>query len=89
MNRKQKQVLTITQEEAAEVIQEISKVFRFGLDSLHKNGGSHKEKLESELGDLLCMITLVVDHGLADGDAVIQAMHDKVEKLKLYSDIYK
>jgi len=34
ITERQREVLVITQEEAAEVIQEISKVFRFGIDHL-------------------------------------------------------
>jgi hypothetical protein len=35
MNDKQKEVMLIAQEECAEVIQAISKVFRFGMDDVH------------------------------------------------------
>lgn len=43
MNDKQREILVITQEECAEVIQEISKIFRFGIDELHKDGMIHQE----------------------------------------------
>ena len=84
----QREVLIITQEEAAEVIQEISKVFRFGIDEQHRDGMSHRQRLESEVGDLLCMIDLMIDHGLADPGQIEAARRAKVSKLKQYSDIY-
>ena len=88
INERQREVLVIAQEEAAEVIQEISKVFRFGLDVAHRDGMPHREKLEIEVGDLLCMIDLMADHGLIDPARVEIARQDKVTKLRKYSRIY-
>ena len=39
MNNKQKEVLSIAQEECGEVIVAISKIFRFGFDSRWPEGG--------------------------------------------------
>jgi NTP pyrophosphatase (non-canonical NTP hydrolase) len=88
MNDKQREILVITQEECAEVIQEISKIFRFGIDELHKDGMVHQEKLETEVGDLLCMISLMTQHGLVRSDMVTQAIENKQIKLKQWSKIY-
>ena len=88
MNEKQREILVITQEECAEVIQEISKIFRFGLDKQHKDGILHQEKLEQEIGDLLCMINLLTAHGLIRPDLVTQAVENKANKLKQWSKIY-
>jgi hypothetical protein len=88
MNDKQREILVITQEECAEVIQEISKIFRFGLDKQHKDGILHQEKLEQEIGDLLCMINLLTAHGLIRPDLVTQAVENKANKLKQWSKIY-
>jgi NTP pyrophosphatase (non-canonical NTP hydrolase) len=88
MNEKQKEILIITQEECAEVIQEISKIFRFGIENQHKDGMQHQEKLEMEIGDLLCMISLVTSHGLVRPDKVQTASRAKEEKLKVWSKIY-
>ena len=88
MNDKQKEILVITQEECAEVIQEISKIFRFGIDQQHKDGMMHKEKLEQEVGDLLCMINLLTAHELVRPEAVTQAVENKANKLKQWSKIY-
>jgi len=88
MNDKQREILIITQEECAEVVQEISKIFRFGIDNLHKDGMPHQEKLEQEIGDLLCMINLLTAHGLIRPDTVTQAVKNKANKLKQWSKIY-
>ena len=58
MNEQFKQVFCIAQEECAEVVQAISKIFRFGLDEMYE-GRTNRERLEMELGDLQCMITLL------------------------------
>lgn len=88
MNEKQREVLVIAQEECAEVIQEISKIFRFGIDNQHKSGIQHREKLEQEVGDLLAMIDLMFEHKLIDTDNVQDAIQSKKDKLKTWSKIY-
>lgn len=88
ITERQKEVLVIAQEEAAEVIQEISKIFRFGIDQPHRDGGTHREKLQTEVGDLLCMIDLMIDQGLIDPVKIEMARQAKVPKLKKYSGIY-
>jgi hypothetical protein len=88
MNNKQREILVITQEECAEVIQEISKIFRFGINEAHKEGMLHQEKLETEVGDLLCMISLMTQHGLIRSDQVTTAVENKQTKLKQWSKIY-
>lgn len=85
----QKEIMVIAQEEAAEVIQEISKIFRFGIDKQHRDGLTHRQKLASEVGDLLAMIDLMVDSRLIDPDAIEMAKQAKVQKLKIFSEIYR
>jgi len=84
---KQEQILMITAEECAEVIQEVSKCFRFGIDADHKSGVKHRAKLEEEVGDLLCMIDLMIEQHIIDSDHVTQAKQNKRDKLKIYSNI--
>ena len=48
MNQKQDEVLRIAQEECAEVIQAISKIFRFGLDESYE-GKTNRERLQMKL----------------------------------------
>ena len=85
----QREVLVIAQEEAAEVIQEISKVFRLGIDDRHRDGMTHREKLQTEVGDLLCMIDLMIDHRLIDPTQLEIARQAKVGKLKKFSTLYQ
>ena len=82
----QEDILRIAQEEGAEVIQAISKVFRFGIDGEH-NGKTNREHLEEECGDLLCMIELMIENNIIDGQAVAQAGIAKKEKLAKWSNI--
>jgi NTP pyrophosphatase (non-canonical NTP hydrolase) len=88
MNEVVKEVLLITQEECAEVTQAISKVFRFGFDSEH-NGVSNHAHLAEEVGDLMCMIDLMIEHGIVSEAAVMTAKAEKLNKLVQWSGIFK
>lgn len=89
MNSKQEEILNITQEECGELIQIISKVRRFGIDEYHlKDGIPNRQRLAEEVGDVACMIQLLVEFGIVDVEAVENAMQKKVEKLKVWSKIY-
>lgn len=87
MNDKEKEILLITQEECAEVTQAISKVFRFGFDSVHK-GINNRQHLEEEIGDLMCMIDLLIDNGIVSEAAVLTAKDEKLMKLQTWSNIF-
>jgi hypothetical protein len=86
---RQREIMVIAQEEAAEVIQEISKIFRFGIDESHRDGMSHRERLATEVGDLLAMVDLMIDYKLVDPARLEIAKQHKVTKLKKYSSIYR
>jgi NTP pyrophosphatase (non-canonical NTP hydrolase) len=88
MNSKQKEIMLIAQEECAEVVQAISKVFRFGVTDQY-NGQTNKERLEEETGDLLCMIDLMIEEGMIDIDRVLQAKDQKNTKLRKWSEVFK
>jgi len=76
------EVLTIAQEECGELVQVVSKVRRFGLDE-------NRAKLTQEAGDVLAMIQLMIDFDIVDRDAIEIAKLNKVEKLKVWSNIFK
>jgi NTP pyrophosphatase (non-canonical NTP hydrolase) len=78
----QDECLEILVEECGEVIQEKSKIFRFGCyEESHKHPGmSHAECLEQELGDVLAMIELVRLSGVGISEAGLEAA--KQRKLK-------
>jgi NTP pyrophosphatase (non-canonical NTP hydrolase) len=75
------EILTILQEEAAEVIQVASKIHRFG------HSPDNLKKLAEELGDLQCMINLCIEHQLVDETKIQLYAKDKRHKLKTWSNI--
>jgi NTP pyrophosphatase (non-canonical NTP hydrolase) len=82
--------MDILQEECAEVIVEVSKCRRFGLDSVHyKTGLVHSKMLEAELGDVLAMVDILLDQGVLSRSGLDQAIAAKKEKLKQWSKIYE
>ena len=87
MNTNEKEILLIAQEECAEVTQAISKVFRFGLHGQH-NGASNRERLTEEVGDLFCMIQLMIETGIINIDEVDRASANKKAKLQKWSNIF-
>ena len=88
MDNEVKEILCITQEECAEVSQAVSKIFRFGWDSVHpKTGVNNKEHLEEEVGDLLCMVDILIEKCIISDSAVNGARKAKREKLKVWSEI--
>jgi len=90
MNNKIQETLDILQEECAEVIVEISKCRRFGFESLHfKTGIPHRQMLTTEIGDMLAMVEILIDHGLIDSIELSQAKQNKKTKLKTWSNIFK
>ena len=88
MNDAQKEIMLIAQEECAEVTQAISKVFRFGIDGEHKNL-TNRQRLTEELGDLHCMIELMVESGIISRKELFNASGVKREKLLKWSNIFK
>ena len=89
MNERVQEILDILQEECGEVIVEVSKCRRFGLDSVHyKTGELHQAMLEQELGDVLAMIRLLVESGVVSMDALEAAGERKLEKLRKWSNIF-
>ena len=89
MNDKQKEILLIAQEECAEVIVAISKVFRFGFDSRWPEGGvDNRSRLTEELGDLMAMVKLMDENGIINLEELSKAGERKITKLKTWSKIY-
>ena len=80
------EILIITQEECAEVIQAISKTIRFGLD-VEWNNETNRDHLEEEVGDLVAMINLMIQAEIISEDNVIAASEKKLLKLKKWSKI--
>jgi len=88
MNEQQKEILRITQEECAEVIQAISKIFRFGIDEVYE-GLTNRQRLAGKLGDLQCMITLLKQYDVVKETEIFSAELNKRNRLTQWSDIFK
>jgi NTP pyrophosphatase (non-canonical NTP hydrolase) len=80
------EVLIITQEECAEVSQAISKILRFGLNDQY-DGKTNKERLEQEIGDLMCMIDILYEKNIISQNMVDASSVYKRDKLKQWSNI--
>lgn len=90
MDSRIQETLDILQEECGEVIVEVSKCRRFGLDSNHyKTGLQHAKMLEVEIGDVLAMVDILLDQGVLSRSGLDQAIAAKKEKLKQWSNIYE
>ena len=90
MKRQVQEALDILQEECGEVIVEVSKCRRFGLDSIHyKTGIKHATMLEIEVGDVLALVEILIEHGILDTARLDIAKEAKKEKLKKLSRIYE
>ena len=67
----------------------VSKVRRFGLDNSYKDGGTQRDHLIQESGDVVLMVHLLVEHGVFTLEELQQACRRKEEKLKVWSKIYE
>ena len=85
LTERQLEYLDILQEECAEVIAVVSKIKRFGLHNynpLHPERTPNYERLESEIGDVLAMIQLVVQEDIGVDLKGLQAAKErKLNKL--------
>jgi NTP pyrophosphatase (non-canonical NTP hydrolase) len=89
MNNRDREILLIAQEECAEVIQAISKIFRFGFDAKHPNEDRNNlQRLEEELGDLVCMVGLIMNKKIVSESGVESAAEMKLKKLRTWSTIF-
>ena len=87
MTESEKQILLICQEECAEVTQAISKVFRFGMDCEY-DGRTNHQRLTEEVGDLICMIDLLMECKILNQIAVQRAVLEKRTKLMKWSSVF-
>jgi hypothetical protein len=89
MNEDLREVLTILQEECAEVIVDISKCFRFGPDQIMSGQElSNIQRLEKEIGDVQAMIDLLVDLNIGvTKQGINNNKVKKFNKLKQWSNL--
>lgn len=81
----EREVLTILQEECAELIVQISKALRFGLGDGYPGGTeTNYEAIGREIGDLDAMVGLALKADLYSSEARTTAARDKIERLKKF-----
>lgn len=85
MNKtKRNEILSILQEECAEVVQSVSKIFRFGDNETWK-GQTNREHLVTEIGDVVCIISLLVENQYITEKEIVEAAESKLERLKKWA----
>ena len=83
------ELLDILQEECAELIQAASKVKRYGVDSYNPiTNINNKDNIIREIGDVLCMIELVMEDMIITPEELVIAKENKLEKLKKWSTLF-
>lgn len=88
MNEDNNEVMDILQEEAAEVIQAVSKIRRFGIYNAKPGTNyTNREHLEEEVGDMLAMIDILMVNDIVSWGNLHKAKRAKIEKLKKWSNI--
>lgn len=87
--RKLQEILDLLQEECGELITAVSKVRRFGLDNSYKDGGTQREHLTQEVGDVMLLAELLIEQGVFNKDELEAAKIKKADKLKVWSKIYE
>jgi NTP pyrophosphatase (non-canonical NTP hydrolase) len=83
--RNTKIVMSVLQEECAEVIQAVSKINRFGLNS-EWEGVTNKQSLITEIGDVLALIHVLVEETDINitYDELQMAAFAKMKKLEIF-----
>ena len=74
------ELMTITMEDCGEVIQACSKVIRFP-------GDQSTEMLKKELGDLYCMIEIMIEQRILTYTDLVEGSRAKRHKLKEWSNL--
>lgn len=85
----EEKILVILQEECAEVIQAISKCFRFGFLAYHPDTPEKDNRLHlaEELGDISAMVHLLIERGIVSEEEINQFKEKKFQKLKRWSGL--
>ena len=82
------QLMTITMEECGELTQRCSKIMR-KYKEIEEINEEQLAKLLEEAGDVLCMLELMVEHGLFTNKDLGSRVNEKREKLKQWSTLIK
>ena len=77
------ELLVITSEEASEIIKVVSKILRYGMQP------KDQKALIEEIGDMQCMIDLIVEHKLITKTQIKNRIKVKSKKLKKWSNLWQ
>ena len=77
------ELLVITSEEASEVSKVVSKILRYGMQP------KDQKSLIEEIGDMQCMIDLIVEHKLITKTQIKNRIKVKRKKLKKWSNLWQ
>lgn len=80
------QLMCITMEECGELTQRCSKIMR-KYETLDLIEDEQRVKLVEELGDVFCMMELMVEHNITDWIELQERADVKLEKLKKWSTL--
>jgi NTP pyrophosphatase (non-canonical NTP hydrolase) len=80
------QLMCITMEECGELTQRCSKMMR-KFSTIDEATEEQRLKLLEEAGDVLCMIELMVEHGVLTDDELRVRINYKRNKLKTWSTL--
>lgn len=86
LDKKLLDLMIVTSEECGELTQVCSKIIR-KYNQIDKIDKEYSSRLLEEAGDVLCMIRLMVEHGLLKGKDLAARVKVKKEKLKTWSDL--
>ena len=82
-------LLDILQEECTDVVQVLSKIRRTGLtgtDASPDSGLTNLEVLESEIGDIYLLVTILMDRGILSMENVEKHIVKKSDTLMAYAE---
>lgn len=83
------QLMVITSEESAELTQVCMKIMRKYTTLEEIENDKYRKLLIEEAGDVLCMIELLVEHGLLTNAELTSRIEVKRNKLKIWSNLIK
>lgn len=86
LDKKLLDLMIVTSEECGELTQVCSKIIR-KYNQIDKIDKEYSSRLLEEAGDVLCMIRLMVEHGLLKEKDLDARVKVKKEKLKTWSDL--
>jgi len=78
---KNEYLLSCLSEEASEVIKDVSKSLRFGMDSSYPGSSvQNRDRIREELIDLIAVAEMLVEHGIIDDFQDPESLYEKEEK---------